>query len=98
MKTWVGPPRLRKTGFLLPLRRPSPAPARLAWLGHIVATARRDFWSETPMTTPPKLTAGPGADSPTNSRYWRDPLFLIGVVVLVTIIDLVLCITIATSF
>jgi hypothetical protein len=49
------------------------------------------------MTTPPKLTAGPEADSPTNSRYWRDPLFLIGVVVLVTIIDLVLCITIATS-
>ena len=49
------------------------------------------------MTIPPKATAGPGADSSTNSRYWRDPLFLIGVVVLVTIIDLVLCITIATS-
>ena len=32
------------------------------------------------MTMPPKATEGPGADSPTNSRYWRDPLFLIGVV------------------
>jgi hypothetical protein len=59
--------------------------------------ACRDFWSETLTTTPPKSAVGPDADSPTNSRYWKDPLFLIGVVVLVTIIDLVLCITIATS-
>ena len=65
--------------------------------GASLLTASRDFWSETLMTTPPKSTVGPEADSPTNSRYWKDPLFLIGVVVLVTIIDLVLCITIATS-
>jgi hypothetical protein len=59
--------------------------------------AHRDFWSETRMTTPPKSAVEPDADSRSNSRYWKDPLFLIGVVVLVTIIDLVLCITIATS-
>jgi hypothetical protein len=49
------------------------------------------------MTTPPKSAVGPDADSPTKSRYWKDPLFLIGVVVLVTIVDLVLIITVATS-
>ena len=47
-----------------------------------------------PMTTQPKSAAAPQAGPPTH--IWRDALFLVGVVVLLTLADLVLCITVAT--
>ncbi len=47
------------------------------------------------MTTQPKFTAAPEAAAPTH--YWKDALFLVGAVVLLTVVDLVLCITLATS-
>jgi hypothetical protein len=46
------------------------------------------------MTTQPKSTAAPEASLP--AHIWRDALFLVGIVVLLTIADLVLCIMVAT--
>ncbi len=46
------------------------------------------------MTTQPKSATAPEVAPPT--RPWRDTLFLVGTVVLLALVDLVLCITVAT--
>lgn len=47
------------------------------------------------MTTQPKSAAAPEAGAPTHA--WRDTLFLVGTVVLLALLDLFLCIMVATS-
>ena len=47
------------------------------------------------MTTQPKSATAPEAGPPTN--MWRDTLFLVGTVVLLALVDLFLCIMVATS-
>ena len=47
------------------------------------------------MTTQPKSATAPEIANPTH--VWKDALFLVGVVVLMTIVDLVVCITVSTS-
>ena len=44
------------------------------------------------MTTQPK-----SATAPETAHPWRDALFVVGIVVLLTLVDLFLCIMVATS-
>jgi hypothetical protein len=47
------------------------------------------------MTTQPNSATAPETAHPTN--VWKDAIFVVGIVVLLTIVDLVVCITVATS-